>query len=134
MERQNPELKILPTFKILAFSNPEETILADFKILAIQIPEFKILNDFKILAFQNPDLKILADFQILAFQNTEFKISADLKILAPYTRISKVQVLNDQGLFWCWAYMDQGVCTAWQMALLSDAPLLYNQFPVIKRD
>ena len=52
---------------------------------------------------------------------------------AYFTLFSKGPVFSDQALFWCWAQIDQGVCTAWQKAILSDALLLYGQFPVVKR-
>ena len=52
---------------------------------------------------------------------------------AYFTLFSKGPVFSDQALFWCWAQMDQGVCTAWQKAILSDVLLLYSQFPVVKR-
>ena len=43
------------------------------------------------------------------------------------TRISKVQVLNDQALFLCWPRMDQGgLQFAWQNALLSDDCFCYT--------
>ena len=47
---------------------------------------------------------------------------------AYFTLFSKGPVFSDQALFWCWAQMDQGVCTAWQKAILSDALLLYSHF------
>ena len=48
------------------------------------------------------------------------------------TRIFKVQVLNDQALFLCWTRMDQGGLHCLTKASLSDALLLYSQFPVVK--
>ena len=48
------------------------------------------------------------------------------------TRIFKVQVLNDQALFLCWARMDQGGLHCPTKASLSDALLLYSQFTVVK--
>ena len=48
------------------------------------------------------------------------------------TRIFKVQVLNDQALFLCWARMDQGGLHCLTKTSLPDALLLYSQFPVVK--
>ena len=48
-------------------------------------------------------------------------------------RFTKVLVFNDQALSWC-LMLDQGVCTAWQKAILSAALSFLSQFPVVKRD
>ena len=45
-------------FQDFTLQNPEFKILPECKILAFQNPEFKILAEFMILGFPNPDLKI----------------------------------------------------------------------------
>ena len=50
------------------------------------------------------------------------------------TRISKVQVLNDQALFLCWPRMDQGgLHCVTKCIIVWWLLLLYSQFPVIKK-
>ena len=48
---QDPEFKIFPHFKILAFQNPQ------FKILAFEYPDFKIFGRFQ--DFSSPKSGIL---------------------------------------------------------------------------
>ena len=60
--------QVAANFKNSTFQNPEIKSLTDFKILAFPKNELQDKAGFKILGFQTPE------FKILALQNLEFRI------------------------------------------------------------